>query len=271
MRMGWLSVVLVMGLATAVAGEQPLLTGTIKSLDDVKLSFPVAGRLEGVLAKEGQTVKAGDVILHLDKSQEEFEVQRRQVVFNDRAKVEEAVSKERVLKVQVDQARQLFASNTISRKQLEDEELSYNTAAADRKALEAAKKRERIELDAARESLSRRYLRAPMNGVIVKLYFQIGESVGIHEPAVRLVDVSRVYFTGNFDGKWASVIKMGDKVKVRVGTDATSPPRLGTVVFVSPVADLASGLVEIKVEIDNQDGTIRPGVSGQLLLAEGEG
>jgi multidrug efflux pump subunit AcrA (membrane-fusion protein) len=36
------------------------------------------------------------------------------------------------------------------------------------------------------------------------------------------------------------------------------------VVFVSPVADPLSGLVELVAEFDNADGSVRPGVAGRI-------
>jgi hypothetical protein len=38
------------------------------------------------------------------------------------------------------------------------------------------------------------------------------------------------------------------------------------VVFVSPVADPSSGLLEVIAEFENFDGSVRPGISGRLLL-----
>ena len=40
----------------------------------------------------------------------------------------------------------------------------------------------------------------------------------------------------------------------------------GTVVFVSPVVDPASGLLEVKAEFDNKEGEVRPGIAGVMLL-----
>jgi multidrug efflux pump subunit AcrA (membrane-fusion protein) len=37
-------------------------------------------------------------------------------------------------------------------------------------------------------------------------------------------------------------------------------------VFVSPVTDAASGLVEVIAEFDNADGSVKPGVSGRLIF-----
>ncbi|MBF0460791.1 MAG: efflux RND transporter periplasmic adaptor subunit [Magnetococcales bacterium] len=265
-RVGWAMLWLLVGWVGTNAWAQPPLTGTIKPLDDLKLSLPIAGRIEVILVKEGQPVKKGMELLHLDKSQEELEVKRRQLVWEDHAKLDESRARERILRDQVTSARALLATNTISRKQLEDEELALAAAVSEHQALEAAKQREKVEYDLARDALARRFLHAPMDGVVVKIHFQVGESIAANDTVIRLVDVSRIYFTGNLDSQSALRIQKGDAVKVRFGTDDHAEVRQGNVVFVSPVADLASGLVEVKVEFSNADGTIRPGIVGQILL-----
>ncbi len=260
-----------LALALALVGTgsgawaQQVATGVIKPLDDLKLSLTVAGRIEAVPAREGQRVKKGEVILHLDKTLEELEVARRLLLLNDRSKLDEILAREQTLKGQVEHARRLLETNTISRKQLEDEELALSAAASERQAMEVMKKREQVEYDLARETLARRFLYAPIDGEIIKIHYQIGESVAMHEPLVRLVDVSRVRFTGNVSARSAAAIRPGSLLAVRFGDGAGNRTRKGRVVFVSPVADLASGLVEVKVELDNADGAIRPGTIGALV------
>lgn len=266
-RLALLALLLCGATHPAALAQQPA-TGMIKPMDDLKLSLTVAGRIEAILVREGQRVKKGAVILHLDKNLEELEVNRRLLLLNDRSKLDDALARERTLSTQLEHARRLMETNTISRKQLEDEEIAYSTAVSDRQAMQIAKKREQVEYDLARENLARRFLRAPIDGEIAKIHFQLGESVGVHEPVARLVDTSRVRFTGNVDAKAAAAIKVGDLASVRFGSESGGEVRKGKVVFVSPVADLASGLVEVKVEFKNGDGAVRPGIVGQIVTAK---
>lgn len=269
-KMTTLALLALLGGAAAphAAWAQQPATGVIKPMDDLKLSLTVAGRIEAILVREGQRVKKGAVILHLDKNLEELEVSRRLLLLNDRSKLDDALARERTLGGQLEHARRLMESNTISRKQLEDEEIAYSTAVSDRQAMQIAKKREQVEYDLARENLARRFLRAPIDGEIAKIHFQLGESVGVHEPVARLVDTSRVRFTGNVDARAAAAIKVGDMASVRFGPENGGEVRKGKVVFVSPVADLASGLVEVKVEFKNADGSVRPGIVGQIVTGK---
>jgi multidrug efflux pump subunit AcrA (membrane-fusion protein) len=142
----------------------------------------------------------------------------------------------------------------------------YRAPFADRKAMEATKERERVELALAQEAFERRHLRAPMDGVITKVALRSGESVGPHEPVIALVDTSRVRFMGTVPARAGVQLKLGSLVKIELGQDAKSQTRMAKVVFVSPVTDPSSGLIEVIAEFDNADGSVRPGISGRLLF-----
>ena len=134
--------------------------GVTQALQEIKLSMTVAGRIEVMMVREGSNVRAGDLLLHLDRRQEDLEVQRRQLLVQDQIKITELRQKEKVLSAQVQSLRPLLDSGGVSRKQLEDEEISLSSTIAERRTLEAAKEREIIELQLAREAYEKRHLRA---------------------------------------------------------------------------------------------------------------
>jgi RND family efflux transporter MFP subunit len=207
-------------------------------------------------------VRRGQVLLHLDRTLEDLEVRRRRLLLADVSRLQELREKEKTLQSQVQALRPLLASGAVSRKQLEDEELALGAVVAERNTLEAAKKREQVELDLAIESYERRHLRSPINGVVSKILLRLGESVGPNEPLVHVVDVSKVRFMGTLSAHAGARLKVGQNVTIRLGTDMLT--REARVVFVSPVTDAASGLIEVIAEFDNDDGSVRPGISGRL-------
>lgn len=240
--------------------------GVTQAVRDVKLSMAVAGRIESVLIREGSRVRQGQLLMHLDRTLEDLEVQRRRLLVEDNARLQELKQKEATLMEQVAALRPLLATGGVSRKQVEDEEMALGSVIADRKAMEATKERERVELALAQEAFERRHLRSPMDGVITKVVLRVGESVGPHEPVIALVDTSRVRFMGTVPARAGLQLKLGSMVKIELGQDAKIQTRTAKVVFVSPVTDPSSGLIEVIAEFDNADGSIRPGISGRLLF-----
>jgi hypothetical protein len=250
----------------AQVSAQTTAPGVTQALKDLKLSMTVAGRVEGMFVKEGDRVSAGQVLLHLDRSAEELEVKRRRLVLQDTARLQELGVKEKTLTEQVAALRPLLDTGGVSRKQVEDEEMALNAIASERKTLEAAKRREQVELDIALEAYERRHLRAPIDGVVTKLLMRVGESIAPHEPIIGLVNISRVRFMGTISAQVGARLKVGNTVSIKLGVDESAKTRSARVVFVSPVTDAASGLVEVIAEFDNADGSVRPGITGRMVF-----
>lgn len=248
----------------AQPSTQTTALGVTQALKDLKLSMTVAGRVEGLLVKEGDRVRAGQLLLHLDRSAEDLEVKRRQLLLQDTARLQELGGKEKTLGEQVAALRPLLATGGVSRKQFEDEEMAFNAIASERKTLEAAKRREQVELDIALEAYERRHLRAPIDGVVTKILMRVGESIAPHEAIIGLVNTSRVRFMGTVSAQAGARLKVGNTVSIKLGVDDAAKTRSAQVVFVSPVTDAASGLVEVIAEFDNADGSVRPGITGRM-------
>jgi RND family efflux transporter MFP subunit len=266
-----LTALLVSPMVGAVLPEDIPAPGVTQALREVKLSMTAAGRVEGLFVREGDRVRKGDLLIHLDRTTEELEVQRRRLMLEDAARLEELRLREQTLGQQVALARALFESGGLSRKQLEDEELGMRSVTAERQMLEAAKRREQVELSLSQEAYERRHLRAPFNGVVTKVGYRVGESVAPHEPVIVLVDVSRVRFLSAVAPAAAAKLRNGQRVDIQLGQGVTTTDRRAQVVFVAPTADPSSGLIEVIAEFDNANGSVRPGVTGHLILGPGPG
>lgn len=254
------------GPAHAMLPEEIPAPGVTQALREVKLSLTVAGRVEGLFVKEGDRVRRGDLLVHLDRTAEDLEVKRRRLMLEDQSRLEELRQKEKTLIDQVGSARELFKAGGLSRKQLEDEELAMRAVIAERQMLEVTKKREEVEVGLSQEAFERRHLRAPFDGVVTKVGYRVGESVAAHEPVVVLVDVSKVRFMSAVAPVAAARIRHGQSIVVQLGIGTQTIDRKARVVFVAPTTDPSSGLIEVISEFDNFDGSVKPGITGRLML-----
>jgi biotin carboxyl carrier protein len=242
--------------------------GGFASIADTIAALVMLGH-KNILTEVGHHAPGFYSNMFLDRSLEDLEVKRREVMLEDVAKLEEMRIRERMLTEQVSHARMLLESGGVSRKQVEDEELALQTAAAERKAIEYAKRREKVELDLAREAYERRHMRSPIDGIVTKILPRVGESVPQNDPILTVVDISRVRFNGTFPAASATKLRAGNVVTIRIQQEGKSLTRQARVNFVSPVADPSSGLVELIAEFDNPDGSVRPGMSGQIVAVAG--
>lgn len=245
------------------AAEVP---GITEPISDVTLSATIGGAISKIFLKEGATVPKGAVLLEMDQRIDELEVERRKLIWDGTAELEAAAARVKTLKWMVDSNLELFkATASVSKEELEKLQLDYELAVAEQKKLEAQKERERVEYEMARDSLRKRTIISPIQGTVVKIFLDEGEGFQENQPLVHIVDTSRAIFAANVEEWIGRNLRKGQMVSLKIIAGKSTVLVRGTLVFVSPVVDPASGLLEVKAEFDNSDGVVRPGVAGFLL------
>src|SRR5262249_1733709 len=108
------------------------------------------------------------------------------------------------------------------------------------------------EVDAAKISLDNRTIRAPVSGVVVKVFRHVGEWVAPGAPVFRMVRVDRLKVVGNGDGKVYSHSDIaGRSVTVQVELPRGRKVEVqGKVVSVSPLLGVYQKL-PLTAEIDS--------------------
>ena len=257
---------IVMVSAGKCLAQQPVsISGITEPINDVTLSLSVPGIISKIFFKEGDRLRKGQRVLHLDKRAEELEVSRRKIIWESKAECEGAEARARTLKEIYDSTRTLYESTkSVSEEDLKKEELELRLAVAEKERLAATEMREKIEYEMALDVLEKRSLRSPIAGTVIKLFHEEGESCEEHQPLVRVADTSRGRFISNLEESIGRGLKVGQKVKLHIGTGSMTVTKKGTVSFVSPLVDSASGLMEVKVEFENKDAAVRPGVAATM-------
>lgn len=239
----WLATVvalLALTLPTFAAENTTWVSGITEAVDDATLSSSVLGIIRSRPFQEGARVNKGDVILALDNRLEELEVVRKKLI-RDHAKTE------------LDRAKALAEKSDVSitKEELDKKKAEYEVAAAD--------------FDYAQEQLDRRKIVAPFSGIISEYHLKVGEGCQALQPLVRIVDPRRCHLVVYVDAQIGVRLKQGDEAQIEIESGRTMAPFRGQIDFVSPVADPASGLMKAKIVFEN-DGKIRPGVAGRMLL-----
>jgi multidrug resistance efflux pump len=203
---------------------------------------------------------------------EVLEVARRKLVAESKAELVAASNQLDALTLDLEGTRKIFESTkSVSKDEILKKELDCKLAKAELERLTVGEEREDIEYRMAVAQLALRRIKAPFDGVIVKITPEVGENCSPQQPIVRIVDTRQCHFVTHVDAKKAWGLKAGINVPIVMDATEGGVTRQGTVIFVSPVADASSGLKEVKVLIDNSDGKVSPGVTGWLKLSAGAG
>jgi RND family efflux transporter MFP subunit len=258
--------ILILAVPQLAHAELQAVRGITEPYHDVTLSVTVPGTVTQVLKKEGESVRAGEDILELDKDLETLEVERRRVIMQSTVELEEARQKLATYTRLVHSAQELYTTtHSVSENDLLQRELEAKLAALEVQRLEDVGQRQKIEYEMAQAQLDRRTVTAPFNGIIVKLFVYLGDECNPQAPVARIVDVSKCRLIVHVDAVASFGLTKGTAVRVSV-PGLPSGASEGVVDFVSPVVDPSSCLREIKVLFDNPGGKVLPGVTGTVLL-----
>lgn len=203
----------------------------------------IAARVESTLLpyrfKLGEPFKAGEVLTALDDSRYALEVRRA----TEQADFARAVFEDR---------KQLRAKNFTSDYELKKAEFDLSVAES--------------SLADAKLNLSYCIVKAPFAGKLAEIRTQEYETVRPGQPLFRIIDDNRLLAVMNVPLNDAALTTVGNPVVVSVsGTDRKAK---GTVYEVAPQADHRTGTVRIRVLIDNGDGKLRAGMTGELIHDE---
>ena len=252
--------------ATLVAQAQEF-TGVVFPLRDLTLSVSNAGVVSGVRVEIGDRVAQGQPLLQLEAEQQNLEVNRRKVIMEDNSELRSVQQRQQILDQLYADGRRLFeSSGSISREELMKLRIESLAVAGRADQIRAEKRREQLEYEMAQQDYRLRTLVAPIDGVVTDLRVDVGEWASPGEPVLRLVDASVVELRVNVTQAAARRLALGDTLAVLIEDPAIVAPIDASVVFVSPVADAASGLVDVRVRFDNADGRVRPGAKGRIRM-----
>jgi RND family efflux transporter MFP subunit len=255
--------------SVAQAQQSPAeLVGLVYPVADIQFGVPVAGVVQRLLVKPGQVVGEGQPLLELDSQSQRLELQRRALVARDSSELEATQSRLKVLDEML-QLSELVASRSqsVSKEELAKQRLERMSTHGRLQQLQAQKSREQVELQLAQTDLAQRTVRAPRPGMVVEVLIEAGEWAKPGDPIFRLVDTGQVELRVNLPQAVARSLRTGQRLLARFESGAAPLQAEGVVNFLSPLADTASGLVDMRVRFANPKGLIRPGAKGSLLVS----
>jgi RND family efflux transporter MFP subunit len=165
----------------------------------------------------------------------------------------------------LDRAQQLFGDKAGSQKAVEDAQALLNVAQAGLRAAQQQVQQFQSllkELDANEVKGSAADLRmsAPQSGVIRSLAVTRGQTVAMGSPLFEVADSSLMWVRVPVYVDLLAEIDLQSEAHIgALHGRAGVKPRLARPVVAPPTADPVSATADVYFEVDNQDGTLRPG------------
>ncbi len=257
---GGLAAYLLLGRAVTDTGLHS--AGIIEGRE-VNLASQVLGRIALVCCREGDGVKAGEVVVTLDSedlaaalAQAEAEAHKAEVHLAD-------------AETRLKRAQDLFRKTYASQQALDDATAARNEAEADLQAAQAAVAYDRVKLEQA-------IIRSPIDGTVVYKAFAKGEMVSPGQTVLTLVDTGHLYARVDIDETHIDGVTLGTPATV---TTIGDPPHRfrGKVSEIGRYADFATQrdvthgrqdirTFRVKVAVDDPSGILKPGMTVEVAF-----
>lgn len=108
-------------------------------------------------------------------------------------------------------------------------------------------------------------IRAPYSGVVVEKLVVQGQRVMAGDALFRLADLSVVWVEGEVFEQDLPSVRLGQSVDVELQALPGSVRR-GRIVFLQPTVSSETRTVRVRVELDNANGTLKPGMYATILI-----
>ncbi len=228
-------------------------TGTLTPVAHTTLKAKVAGELVELAVREGEAVRAGQLLARLDPADFELRVREREAQL-------------RSMQAQLEQARRTLENN---RRLLEQQFISRNafdnaSSAAD--VAVAARDAAAAQLNQARKALADTRVVAPMSGVVSERFAQVGEKLPADGRILSIVDLSRMEIEAPVPAGEIGAVRIGQPVTLSI--EGIPGEQAGHVARINPGTQAGTRSIPVYIALAFPEGSrVRAGMFAQGRLA----
>lgn len=211
---------------------------TLEALDAVQLAAQAGGRIDQLLVRQGDPVRAGQLLVVLDQAQARADVTRLRA----------AVSSNRLNLQRYDYLVRQGAASAIQRDEFRQTYISS-----------------REQLVASEADLAFRDLRAPIGGTVGDVRVKVGDVIAAGSPFTTIIHNSRLLARIEVPAIYANRLRPGQMVILRdPGTGATLAE--APVLSIDPSVSGSNQAVLVKAEFNNPNRPLRNGLRTRARL-----
>lgn len=173
-----LGLAVVVACASALAGTpsaNEVYRGVTKPSDERSLPFSYPGIVKEVAVKEGQPVKAGDLLMKLDDRIDRFNLDQLNIEANSTLKVEYAEKSREQKRVRAQRLEGLFMKDAASPQELEEAKLNAELAVTQLALSVEESQTAKFKASAQRIKVELAELRSPISGIVRTINSREGE------------------------------------------------------------------------------------------------
>ena len=227
------------------------LSGALRAVDISSVKARVAAEVREISVREGDTVRAGQIVAKMDVTEFQARVDQARGTLNAARAQLDIATKNR------DNNRALVEKGFISKNAFDNSASQYAAAEANVEAAKGA-------LDVVQKLVNDTVIRSPISGVVAMRYVQAGEKVSADNKLLDIVNLQKMELEAAVPTNDITNVAIGQRVTLRIeGLPQTIE---GKVVRINPATQSGSRSVLVYVQIANPQNQLRSGMFAEAQL-----
>jgi len=223
------------------------------------LSTTETGVLEQIVVRDGSRVQLGQTLAWLNDDVLHAALRVADAGMRAKAPLKIAENEAAICLRLFESYRELRANGNATERELERSQSDYMQAQARLENVREELAIRELEYARVQTQIEQRQIRAPFEGIVVRVDKEVGEQVSPTDPVVvHLVQIKTLKALFSVPVDAAQSLRPGHVLRLSIGNDRES--RNGVIEHVSAVADAKSGTVSVTVRIPNAEGKIQSGL-----------
>ena len=234
--------------ATATNEER----GRTLPYEEVELNFPQPGLISEVMVKDGQPIKAGEVLALQDDLVEQAALAREEYLLKSQVQLKAAEAGHNLAKIKMRRQEEMKAKNVGSN--LEYDEAKAELIVAKLKIDLAQEETEAKRLDVAKlkAQLKRMRIVSPFDGDVRKVESAVGEVADPQKPSIIVVKNNPLKVATDLPTTVANGLKLGQSLQVRYADGKKWHE--AKIIYFDPFANAGAGTQLVHLELPNPEG-----------------
>ncbi|MEJ8554004.1 efflux RND transporter periplasmic adaptor subunit [Tepidibacter sp. Z1-5] len=240
------------------------LSAKVKPVEESNVVSKMPGKVTSVNVEIGKKVNKGDMLFTIDQTDLVNGVKSAQAAY-DMAVASLNMKQEQMqnAKINYERMKALYEEGAISKKDFEQYELQASSTNLN--AAQAQVDQARVGIENAQSNLNNATVTSPISGIITAVNINEGEMASSSQAAVSIANMNKVVIDTEVSEYLINKIKVGDVVDISIKS-ANKENFKGKITAMSPATTSNSMTYPIKIEIDNKDSIIKPGMFANVNL-----
>ncbi len=289
---------------TAVEVSKPVyvMAGIVDANEKAQITSKLSAKVSDISVEVGSAVKKGDFLILLDTKDIEAQVSQAEAGVNtaqaNLLKMQAGARPEQIAQAQsaldsakisytnaknnFDRNQQLLAAGAISQAQLETEQTllaaaqaQYNSAQDQLNLLIQGETEESLNvmraqvgqsqaaLELAKTQLGNGMIVSPISGIVSEKNINVGELASPGIILISVVNVDSLYIKASLPEGFMGDVSVGEEVVVKVA-EIKDQEFKGKISVIDPVLDSRSKSVLVRIQVDNPNKTLKPGMLAEI-------